>query len=159
MTVFYIWWNNFALNICILIKGKQFYLFLFTFGSLLKMCVSNHFKEFHRKNKTVTLGGECWWQRGQENFWELPYMLVSSTGLELPWVQGLLHVVPLGFASRGMYNENIPPCVCAHTPRRTAGLWSLLLGLGRKASNCCGPCRRCPDQYPGKRGPSPGSAS
>lgn len=37
----------------------------------------------------------------RENFWELPCMLAASTGLELPWVQGLLPVVPLGFASRG----------------------------------------------------------
>jgi len=28
-------------------------------------------------------------------------MLMASTRLELPWVQGLLPVVPLGFASRG----------------------------------------------------------
>lgn len=81
-------------------------------------------------------------------------MLVTSTGLELPWMQGLLPVVPLGFASRGMYNENSCVCVCTCPPKRTTGLCPLLLGLCRKASNCCGPWRRCLDQYPGKKGPS-----
>lgn len=173
MAVFYIWWSNFALNICILIKGKQFCLFLFTFGFSLRIYVSNHFKEFHEKNKTATLGEERWWQRGQEDFWEVPYMLVSSTGLELPWVQGLLPVVPpwicfkrgssrlgvlwgklgseLGFTER--FATKIVVRVCACTPRRTRGLCPLLLGLGRKASNYCGPCRQCPDRFLGREVP------
>lgn len=37
----------------------------------------------------------------REDFWELPCMFVASKGLDIPWVQGLLPVVPLGFASRG----------------------------------------------------------
>lgn len=115
------------------------------------MCASNHFKEFHKKNKAATLGGERWWQGGQEDFWELPCMWVASTGLELPWVQGLLPVVPLGFASRGrelkaghtagkikewagfhreICNETSHACV--DTPRRTRGLCPLLLRLGRR---------------------------
>lgn len=37
----------------------------------------------------------------REDFWELPCMFVASKGLEIPWLQGLLPEIPLGFASRG----------------------------------------------------------
>lgn len=160
MSVICVWWSNLALNICILIKGSQFCLFWFPFGFSLRKCVSNNFKELHEKNKTTTLGGEHWWQGG---FLGAALHVCGQQRLEIPWVQILLPVVPLGFASRGRelkaghvvrkirawvefqrvvwkYAENSALCVCVHTLRRTRGLWSLLVGLHGKASNCCGPC-------------------
>lgn len=37
----------------------------------------------------------------REDFWELPCVFVASKGLEIPWVQGLLPVVPLGLLPEG----------------------------------------------------------
>lgn len=144
MVVFYIQWSNFALNISILIRWAQFCLFLFTSGFSLRMSFSNHFKEFHKKNKTATLAGECWWQGGEEDFWELSSMPVASTGLELPWVQGLCPCGRLwicfkreraqGWAyceeNRGEAGFHEEICngnsgVCLHTLRRSAVVLSL----------------------------------
>lgn len=96
-------------------------------------------------------------------------MFVASKGLEIPWLQGLLPVVPLGFASRGRelkagccqedqawvefhrdvwkYAEN--SCVCTLPGK----LGSLLVGLRGKVSNCCGPCRHT--RHLGREGPLP----
>lgn len=98
---------------------------------------------------------------GSSTKWVRKWPWENSAGLEVPWMQALLPLVPLWFPSRRRelrafaghivsevrselgFGESLMNMVM-RTPGKMRGFFCpQRLGLGRKASNCYGPCRWC----------------